>query len=338
MTDSTTLQPEISQLSDCVFTDIYLGSEGALLQGAPSSNNTEPSEPAPLSTHPEIKALRKQCEEKSEKDGRDDFIITSEGFVNRDGQHLTFRVAKMESIAETLFVLRRIPSYVRDLEELGLNEKVVERLMTADLRGLVVISGAYGQGKTHTASGMVKSRLKKFGGIAVALEDPPEMPLHGKHGDGQCYQIWVDRNKGGFGEACRKTARYAPSIIFMGEIRDADGADEALNASINGRLVICTTHSDSVAMTVERLYSLSSKGDSENINARTLLSNGLTAVIHQELIKHGDGKMPKTKILWLGDGEASKGARNIIKLGKFEHIEGEVQAQANAMLHQRRVA
>ncbi|MDA0629118.1 ATPase, T2SS/T4P/T4SS family, partial [Acinetobacter baumannii] len=141
---------------------------------------------------------------------------------------------------DVVFVLRRFPAKVPTFESLNLHNGYVSKLMQQRLSGLIVIAGPFGAGKTTTASALIAARLSKFGGVAITIEDPPEMPLEGKHGEGVCYQTWADR--GGFGDATRKMARFAPSIIFLGEVRDAETAAEALRASINGRLVVCTAH------------------------------------------------------------------------------------------------
>lgn len=213
------------------------------------------------------------------------------------------------------------------LDSLNIHMGYVEMLMRPKLSGLIIVSGAFGQGKTTTASAIIASRLKKFGGVGITIEDPPEMPLEGRHGDGQCYQTWV--NQGEFGHACRKAARWTPSIIFLGEVRDQETAMEALRASINGRLVICTIHSDSVPMAIERIYALA-KGDSGSAEDNSsLLANGLLCVVHQRL--ENEPKTPKIEFLWLGDQDA-QGIRNNIRSRRWEQIASEVKLQLNNML------
>jgi twitching motility protein PilT len=216
------------------------------------------------------------------------------------------------------------------LEDLNIHPSYINHLMEPHLSGLIVIAGAFGQGKTTTASALIAARLRRYGGVAVTIEDPPEMPLEGFHKEGVCYQTWVDQ--GEFGNSCRKAARYAPSIIFLGEVRDPESATEALRASINGRLVICTTHADSVTMAIERMSSLANGMGAASDDIASLLANGLLCVMHQKL-EGGMTKRPKVEFLWLGGTDAeNRGVRHTIRLKKFDHLGSEITLQLNRML------
>ena len=205
-----------------------------------------------------------------------------------------------------------------------------ESVMQPKLSGLVVVAGSFGQGKTTTASSIVASRLKQYGGVGVTIEDPPEMPLEGAHGKGVCYQTWVAQ--GGFGAGCRQAARWAPSIIFLGEVRDEQAASEALRASINGGLVVCTTHADSVTMAIERLYALASGSGGNPDDIASLLAGGLLCVLHQKL--EGQPRRPKIEFLWLGDQD-NIGVRGMLRNRRFEQIQSEISMQVNRMLSKR---
>lgn len=309
-------------LKDIDLKDIYLGTKDAWLAGVPGTNDPIP---APEDCLQELAELRKLCEETVEETPREEFAIRH--------NETAYRVSVLVSMTDTVYVLRRFPSKVPHLDELNIHSRYVENFMRPSLSGLIVISGAFGQGKTTTASSIVSSRLEKFGGVAITIEDPPEMPLEGKHGEGVCYQTWV--GQGGFGDACRKAARWAPSIIFLGEVRDAESAAEALRASINGRLVICTTHADSVPMAIERMYSLANGTVGSPEDTSSLLANGLLCVMHQKL--EGDVKRPKLEFLWMGDDE-TQGVRNTIRLRKFDQINNEITYQLNKLLTQARPA
>lgn len=312
----------MTMLSDIPFSDIYLGQGASWLAGIPGKLDPVP---APPECEAQLSTLRRQCDEFVKANQKDEFTVRGDG--------IAYRVSLMRTLNETVYVLRRFPQEVPDITQLGIHPKYVERLMTPGMTGLVVIAGAYGQGKTTSASSFIRARLAEFGGVGITIEDPPEMPLEGRHGEGVCYQTWVEQ--GGFGQACRQAARWAPSIIFLGEVRDAETASEALRASINGRLVICTTHADNVAMAVERIYALANgiAGNSEDV--ASLLSAGLTAVVHQRLESDGNGKKrPKIGFLWMGD-EDSKGIRNTIRQRRFDQIENEVMLQLNRMMMSR---
>lgn len=310
------------QLRDLEFSDVYLGREASWLAGVPMKLDPVP---APPGCAAELAELRERCDRYAEDTKKEEFTVRAAG--------ITYRVALLRSLTETVYVLRRFPAEVPDLTSLGIHPRYVERLMSAHLTGLVVVAGAYGQGKTTTASSLIAARLGRFGGVAITIEDPPEMPLEGRRGEGVCYQTWVEQH--GFAHACRQAARWAPSIIFLGEVRDADSAAEALRASINGRLVICTTHAESIGLGVERLFALANGAAGTSEDVASLLSSGLTAVLHQKLEPDAKGaRRPKTGFLWMGD-DASRGVRNTIRQRRFDQIENEVQLQLNRALMER---
>ncbi|MGS0741439.1 ATPase, T2SS/T4P/T4SS family [Glaciimonas sp. GG7] len=313
----------MNQLSDLVFSNIYLGQHKILLGGVPGK--LDPTS-APQGCTDELQALRTKCEVVTAATGREDFNVTHNGVI--------YRAAILLALNEIVYVLRRFPDATPPLESLGIHKSYVERLMSAKMTGLVVISGSFNQGKTTTASATVKCRIARYGGVAVTVEDPPEMPLEGRHGEGVIYQ--TDVTQGGFGQACRKAARWAPSIIFLGEIRDAESAAEALRASINGCLVICTAHADNIATTIERLYALASAQAGNTDDVASLLANGITAVLHQKLEADGAGiKRPKVSFLWMPQGAESAAIRTTIRKRSFNQIENEVQLQLNQTLMQK---
>lgn len=305
-------------LKDIDLKDIYLGVKTARLAGVPGTSDPIP---APADCLEELAEIRQICDAKVKETFREEFAIRH--------NDVAYRVSVLESISDIVYVLRRFPKKVPALTDLSIHSKYVANFMRPSITGLIVIAGAYGQGKTTTASSIMSSRLSEFGGVGITIEDPPEMPLEGEHGEGVCYQTWVER--GEFADACRKAARWAPSIIFLGEVRDSETAAEALRASINGRLVICTTHADSVPAAIERMFSLATSAVGSADDTASLLAGGLLCVMYQKL--EGDTvKHPKLEMLWLGDDE-SQGARNNIRARKFEQIGNEVTFQLNKLLN-----
>lgn len=306
-------------LKEYTFSDLYLGTQGAWISGVPGTSDPI----APPSEHKaEVEALREECEKyhRSNPD-REDFPLRHAA--------VSYRVSIMRTIEEIVFVLRRLSEIIAPITSLGIPPVLVEMMMQPGLSGLFVISGTFGQGKTTTASSLVASRIGKFGGVAVTVEEPPEMPLHGRHGEGVCYQTWVD--KGGFGHACRQAARWAPSVIFLGEIRDAETALEALRASINGKLVVCTAHADNPAMAIERIFALANTDNASPDDVLGMLATGLTAIVHQKLENTGSRRQLLVDPLFL-IGEDSQGARNIIRQRKFDQLKSLVQLQKNKMI------
>lgn len=307
-------------LQNLDFKDLYLGTDSAWLSGIPG---TKDPIPAPEGAASELEELRKLCEQALAASSRMEFPVRSAG--------ISFRASVLKSISETVFVLRRTPPEIPAPEDLSIHNGYVEMLTRQGLTGLVLVAGPFGQGKTTTVSSILAARLRRFGGVAVTIEDPPEMPLEGKHGEGVCYQTWVEH--GEFGEACRKASRWAPSIIFIGEVRDGETAAEALRASINGRLVMCTIHADSVSMAIERIYSLANSVIGNADDTSSLLANGLLSVLHQRL--EGEPRKPKLEFLWLGEAE-HQGVRNTIRTRRWEQVASEIQMQRNRLMVARR--
>lgn len=308
-------------LKEQTFADIYVGANDAWLSGVP-----ETSDPVATASEDEeeVRSLRSECEAHREKHPeREDFPL----------RHcdVSYRASILRSINETVYVLRRLSDKIPPIGELGIPHVFADMMMKPKLSGLFVISGTFGQGMTTTASSLVVSRIAKFGGVAVTVEEPPEMPMEGKHGEGVCYQTWVE--PGGFADACRQVARWAPSIIFPGEIRDAETALEALRASINGRLVVCTTHADNCAMAIERIFALASADGASAEDVLSMLATGLTAVVHQRLEWHGAGGRRQLILdpLFMTP-EDSHGVRSIIRQRKFEQLKNVVQLQKNKMI------
>lgn len=308
-------------LKDLKFTDLYIGRDAGLLAGAEHGKDPVPVD----SVHAqEVADLREQCLREMQATGREDFVVRHGG--------VSYRVSVIRSLSDTVFVLRRFPDEVPSLKDLRIHPKLYELLLTPHLSGLVVVAGAFGNGKTTTASSIVAARLRSHGGVAVTIEDPPEMPLEGRHGEGVCYQTWA--SKGGFAEACRRATRWAPTIIFLGEVRDSETAIEALRASVNGRLVVCTTHADDVVGAIERLQALASGGGVASDDATQLLSAGLSAVIHQKLQDFGDRKQLFIRSLWIKGSADEPGIRSTIMARKFPQLNTIVDQQRNQMLTQ----
>ena len=303
-------------LKDLIFTDLYCGRDACWLSGVPRTNDPIP---APEECHVELQTLRQMCIDIVTKTSRQEFSLAYAG--------VAYRASVLKSMSEEVFVLRRFPDAVPELDKLGLHPGHVRLLMTPRLSGLIVVAGAFGQGKTTTASSILAGRIAKYGGVAVCIEDPPEMPLEGRHGEGVVYQRWAEQ--GGFGFECRQVARWAPSIIFIGEVRDAETATEVLRASINGRLVICTIHSDCARTAVDRLFALSNgiAGSSDDVS--NLMASGLTAVVHQQL--EGEPRRPRIEFLWL-KGDDAVGAQNMIRQRKFSHLDNEIILQRNRLV------
>lgn len=189
--------------------------------------------------------------------------------------------------------LRRLPSATPRLEDLTVAPKAVSKLLLAPWLndgGLVMFCGLTGQGKTTIAAGTLRSRMERFGGRGVGVEDTLEVPLEGTWGAGSFRQIRVDYvtdnpRRFGFAGAVRRAYRSMPAtrpaILYIGEVRDTETAVEVVKAASNGMLVVTTIHSGSPVMGLMRLINLAEGQMGEA--ARTAVAQSLRMVIQSQL-------------------------------------------------------
>lgn len=209
-----------------------------------------------------------------------------------DGKLFLYRGHRDTTVGDPMLALRRHPTIAPTLDDLVLPPLWRELFMRPALLrgGLILLAAVTGQGKSTTTSGIVTSRLRTFGGFCRTIEDPPELPLHGTHGDGLCIQTPVLEEDGeaGFARALRSALRSYPAlpsggtICVVGEVRDGDTAAELLRASVNGHLVLTTVHANDVSSALARLAAMAQTAMGE-VMARDLLATGLVYAIHQTL-------------------------------------------------------
>lgn len=322
-------------LSEWTFTDLYLSASVRYMAGVPGSP-TPIAVPGALAD--EAEALYRHCvyHHQSLSAEVDEFTLGH--------QRQRYRVSKLVSINNAVYVLRRLPSETPRLRSLGISHRLIEPVLRAEATGLVLVAGGFGEGKTSTASALVSERLHRNGGVAVTLEDPPEMPLEGGHGDGVCFQTWVTQEKGGFAEQLRRVARWAPTLIFLGEIRDPATAGEALKAATNGRLVLATIHAAGVVSAIERLHALASgpggQPSSNGGDLAQILGSGVTAVFHQHLHRQGEARYrpPQIRFLHTEDPTEARTVQTHIASRHFERLGDVMRRQRERMRRYRQDA
>ncbi|MFY9287188.1 MAG: ATPase, T2SS/T4P/T4SS family [Alphaproteobacteria bacterium] len=202
-----------------------------------------------------------------------------------DGMRL--RVAKLNTAnGKTWAAMRRIPALPPKLDKLGFVPQFLPILREFGTRsGLILLCGATGQGKTTTASSLLLDCLEQCGGVAFTIEDPVEYTLEGRRGTaGYCYQSEIT-NDSQWGPMLKRSLRWHPRYIFVGEIRTPDAANQLLRAATSGHTVITTMHAGGMEEALEGLLQLAE----QDIGARAalLLAAGLTAVVHQSLTGNG---------------------------------------------------
>ena len=224
---------------------------------------------------------RELCDERHWKElqsvGSTDF-----GIAHQSGNR--FRVSVFRQRGRFSAVARLIPSKLLSFEQIGLPEGCLELLRRP--RGLVLVTGPTGSGKTTTLATMIDWINKNLDRHIVTIEDPIEY-FHG-HGKGLVTQREVGEDVPDFPEAMRRVLRQDPDVILLGEMRDLATISAAITAAETGHLVLGTLHTTGSARTVNRIIDAFPANQQEQIRAQ--LSVSLIAVVSQVLLPRKDGK------------------------------------------------
>jgi twitching motility protein PilT len=269
----------MSLIADSNFVDLILGATYCDVKNLEGS--TLPRVPAPDAWASEVVQLRQQCKDILAEHGDPEFVCTIDGGIK-------LRVTQMFDInQQDVFFIRRTNHKIFKANDLGLPRSVLDAWRAHDLRGLVLITGEMGHGKTATAASLIVDRLEQLGGLAIALEDPLETHLEGTHGErsGRCVQVQASRKTGGFKEHLIKTMRTGADLIFVGEIRDGETAEQAAIGALNGHLMIATMHASSPSNAIERFITLAKSGSNGIGNLEDIVAAGLSIVVTQTLTR-----------------------------------------------------
>jgi len=217
-------------------------------------------------------------------------------------------------------VLRTIPTKIPSLESLSL-PPILTQLCTRE-RGLVLVTGPTGSGKSTTLAAMVDLVNSTWDGHILTIEDPIEFVHESK----RCLvnQREVGPHTGSFSNALRSALREDPDVILVGEMRDLETISLALTAAETGHLVFGTLHTSSAPKTIDRIIDVFPAGQQGQI--RTMLSESLEAVIAQRLLKKkGGGRVAACEIL-----VGVPAVRNLIREAKLHQIPSAMQTGQQA--------
>jgi twitching motility protein PilU len=181
-------------------------------------------------------------------------------------------------------VFRRINTEVPTAEQLGLPDTL--KNLSMERRGMVLVTGATGSGKSTTLAAMIDWRNDNTQGHIVTIEDPIEFLHRDKSSIISQREVGVDVDN--FHDALKAAMRQAPDVLLMGEIRDAEGMETALHLSETGHLVMGTLHSTNANQTVERILQFFNPDRHTEILA--LLAFNLRGIASQRLIRGLDGR------------------------------------------------
>ncbi|MFA0810346.1 type IV pilus twitching motility protein PilT [Microbulbifer epialgicus] len=216
-------------------------------------------------------------------------------------------------------VFRTIPSKVLTMEDLGMGQ--VFKQISDTPRGLVLVTGPTGSGKSTTLAAMMDYINDNKYEHILTIEDPIEFVHESK----KCLvnQREVHRDTHGFAEALRSALREDPDIILVGEMRDLETIRLALTAAETGHLVFGTLHTTSAAKTIDRVVDVFPA--QEKAMVRSMLSESLQAVISQTLLKkNGGGRVAAHEIM-----RGTPAIRNLIREDKIAQMYSAIQTGAS---------
>lgn len=271
----------------------------------------------PMMDHKTVHALIYDIMTDKQRKNYEEFLETDFSFEVPDLAR--FRVNVFNQNRGAAAVFRLIPEEVLPMEKLGMG-KIFEHISSFP-RGLVVVTGPTGSGKSTTLAAMINFINNTRYEHILTIEDPIEFVHQSK----KCLvnQREVHRDTLGFSEALRSALREDPDIILVGELRDLETIRLALTAAETGHLVFATLHTTSAAKTIDRIVDVFPAA--EKAMVRSMLSESLQAVISQALFKKvGGGRIAAHEIM-LG----TPAIRNLIREDKVAQMYSAMQTGSN---------
>ncbi len=249
-----------------------------------------------------------RCQQELQEKGGSDFAIEF-----RDG--FRFRVAVFKQRGSIGMVLRRIPSQFLTFEQLNMPDAI--RSLIVRPRGLLLVTGPTGSGKTTSLASMINFLNDNYDRHIITLEDPIE--YYHKHKKSTVNQREIGVDVPDFKEGIRRALRMDPDIILVGEMRDLATIHAAIEAAETGHIVFGTLHTSGAASTVNRIIDVFPKEQQDQI--RTQLSTALIGVLSQALLP----KKPEGVIAAYEMMVVTPAIQNLIRENKTYRINSSIQ-------------
>src|SRR5881296_3254611 len=231
-----------------------------------------------------------------------------------------FRVNVFQQRGNVGLVLRVIPTKIRALDELYL-PKVVEQICDMP-RGMVLVTGVTGSGKSTTLAAMVDRINSRRAEHIITIEDPIEFLHRDKKGYVNQREVEVDTPN--FSAALRASLRQDPDVILVGEMRDMETIGTALTAAETGHLVFATLHTQDAPQTVDRIIDVFPSEQQGQV--RMMLSVSLQGILTQQLLPTADGA---GRVVAVEARIPTAAVRNLIREGKTHQIYSTMQTGAS---------
>lgn len=234
------------------------------------------------------------------------------------GNYGRFRVNVFHERGNMAAALRLIPTEIRTLEQLGM-PKILSELTNLP-RGLVLVTGPTGSGKSTTLAAMLDMINSDRAVHILTIEDPIEYAHTSKKSIVAQREIHYDTTS--FGSALRSSLRQDPDVVLIGEMRDLETISSAITIAETGHLVLATLHTNSAAQSINRMVDVFPPHQQDQI--RTQLAGMLQAIVAQRLVPAiGGGRVVAAEVL-----VATGAVRNIIREGKTHQLDAVIQTGA----------
>ena len=258
--------------------------------------------------------IDKRHREELEETGQTDFAYAISG-VGR------FRVNVFKQRGTLAAVMRSLPFNIPEPEDLGIPREVVE--MTSRKRGLVLVTGPTGSGKSTTLASLIHVINRTYPYHIITLEDPIEY-LH-RHDKSVVNQREIGSDSTDYAQALRAALREDPDVILVGEMRDLETISTAITAAETGHLVFSTLHTIGADKTIDRIIDVFPPNQHQQV--RIQLASVLECIVSQQLLKKADGsgRVAALEVLF-----ANNAVRNLIRESKTYQIPSVMQTNKRA--------